>query len=157
MDKQLIKDLQILKRVKPDIEFVESTRAFIFATEPRKVISWANLLKSQRIWAYSFAVLILIVASFGLILNEGKDVHSASLDQNLLKEEFENFSINIHLQEISYRQDINQTIASALTEISDSRVNHLNRSILESEQNLINEAGMERGSDIDELLNKVIN
>jgi len=85
----------------------------------------------------------------------GKQVSSASLDSQKLNQEFNNLSINIQLDEISYRQDVNQTIASALSEISGTNAKHLNSSILEKEISGL-KINQNQNGEIDEMLESVM-
>jgi hypothetical protein len=66
--------------------------------------------------------------------------------------------LNLQIEEITYSQDIHDTIASALNEISNSKTNHMNSSIIESENDYINQLeNVENEEEINNLLNRVIN
>ena len=66
--------------------------------------------------------------------------------------------MNFDLEEVTYSQDVHETIASALNEISNSKTNHMNPSIIEAEKNYIENLN-NNGNDeeINKLLNRVIN
>ncbi len=150
MDKNVISHLQKLKVVTPDSDFEAGTRRLVLAIHPTpyRIPIW--------IWGVSFAAVLLAVISSGLLISS-PPVISSSLDSELLRQEFNELGVNIHIKELTYQQDINQTITSALTEISNIQVSHLNPSILKSEEEQIRELEEEDGtSEIDVLLNQII-
>ncbi len=144
---KLLQQLHNLKTIEPSPAFREKSRGLILKIPPKtnyiewRTLSWAGIT--------AMVLLILVIGS-----NLSKPVIS-SLDENRLNKELNNLNINIQLQEISYQQKINQTIASALNEISDNDVRHLNKSLLETEQNNIN-ANDSFNPEIDKLLNQII-
>lgn len=80
----------------------------------------------------------------------------SSLDGEKLNQELDSLTISIELDEIEYSQAaINNTIASALSEISNDNIRHLNRELLEEEQGQI-DFDYSNGDEIDELLDTVI-
>ena len=65
-------------------------------------------------------------------------------------------NINVELQEISYRQDVNKTISSAISEIGSTNANHLNKDVLNAESEKFNLDALESNPQIDRLLEQVI-
>lgn len=153
MKNKIVEDLKILKRVEPDKNFIESTRHLILATKPQSSFyplpSWVAFPISV------IAVIILVGTVIGFLTPFQKPTVS-SFDIQELRQEFNNLDATIQIKEITYRQDINATIADALNEISSSRASHLNFSVIELENNYINQLEKPQESQIDELLNKVI-
>lgn len=151
MNQKLIQQLNKLKSIEPDPTFAKNCRHLILAFKPAKTkpvfFNWPAL-----IWAGSFALILLVFATNYL---SPQKQNLSSLDSNKLNQEFDNLNINIQLNEITYQQEINQGIASALTEIGETNIKHLNRSLLEEEQDKINFPDSD-DSKINEMLNRVI-
>lgn len=144
---QIIKQLNNLKAISPSPTFKEKSRGLILKIPPKtNYIEWRTLSLAG---ITAVILLILVVGS-----NLSQPIIS-SLDEDRLNKELGNLNINIQLREISYQQKINQTIASALNEISDNDVRHLNQSLLETEQNDIN-LDDSANPEIDNLLNQII-
>lgn len=146
----LIKQLNKLKTITPDQGVAARGRALIFVAETPRRISPLFL------WASAFA-LTLLIFSISLIRNfeNSKANIAASLNPDQISQEFNNLSINIELKDITYRQDVNQTIASALTEIGTNQAQHLNPDVIQSEAQGLN---LDSGTNpqIDELLKTII-
>jgi hypothetical protein len=95
------------------------------------------------------AVLFIAVILPGL----PKTVPIASAEA--LSNEFNNLSVNIELRQITYNQNVNQTISSALTEITNNKLNHLNPAVLQSESSSVDPtAAPASNPQIDALLNQ---
>ena len=155
MDKNFFKDLQILRNIEPDKDFVENTKRIVLAVSPGKTLTPKSFF--GLVFAGGLAMILLAIVGLGSIFfTNSEPALSNSFDSDILRGELDNLAIDLQLDEIAYQQDINNTIASALAEISDSRINHLNLSILESEKGLIEENGEEKDSRIEDLLNKVL-
>lgn len=155
MDKNFFKNLQTLRNIEPDKDFVENTKRIVLAVSPGKTLTPKSFF--GLVFAGGLAMIFLAIVSLGSIFFAGSEpALSNSFDSDILRGELDNLAIDLQLDEIAYQQDINNTIASALAEISDSRINHLNLSILESEKGLIEENGEEEDSRIEDLLNKVL-
>ena len=155
MDKNFFKDLQILRNIEPDKNFVENTKRIVLAVSPGKTLTPKSFF--GLVFAGGLAMIFLAIVGLGSIFFAGSEpALSNSFDSDILRGELDNLAIDLQLDEIAYQQDINNTIASALAEISDYRINHLNLSILESEKGLIEENGEEKDSRIKDLLNKVL-
>jgi len=154
MNQDLIKKLNNFKQIEPDAAFLEKCRGRILALsskpEKRFVLSWPVFALSG-----TFVAIVLIgVLSLAFIFPEQR-VSSASFDSQKLNQEFDNLSINIQLKEVKYHQDVNQTIASALSEISGTKTKHLNSSILEKEKNDL-EINQNQNGEIDEMLKSIV-
>lgn len=151
MNTDLIQQLKKLRAIEPDTMFVAHSRSAVLnykKPSPRFVFTTPHFIGT----AFAFAVFMLLIISF---IQRSSPVLSSSLNPKNLSEEFENLSINIQLTEIKYNQTMNQTIASALTEISDTRTRHLNSSLLESEKDAL-ESPNDYNNDIDVLLDRVL-
>ncbi len=152
--KEIIQKINKLKQILPSPELATRGRVMIFANDlphnnnNRRVAPWL-------IWASGFALAILVAAVSITNLNNSNQALAASLNPEKLTQEFNDLTINIELQNISYHQDVNQSIASALNEIGSNQAKHLNPDILQSEEQNLN---LNSGTNpkIDQLLNKII-
>ncbi len=151
-NKEIIKDLKLLKEIKPDESFINRTRNIVLVTTPhsRLVPAW--------IAGLALAAVVLALIGSGILFSTHHPSISSSLNEDFLVKEFSELDINIQIDEITYSQDVHKTIASALNEISDSRTSHMNPSILEAEKEYINqlEDTGSKEKEINNLLNKVI-
>ena len=148
----LVKYLSSLKRIEPDAGFVASSKRLVLATElPRRSFSFVF----RPTFVGSFAVFFVAFVGIYLVgLNSGASTY-ASLSPDKLKKEIDSTSIDIQLKEITYRQSVTETVASALQEISSDKANHLNKNILKNEAS--DAAAQEKqDGEIDELLNRAI-
>ena len=152
MNQELIQQLNKLKAIEPDPAFAKSCRHLILTLKPMQTkpvfFNWPAL-----VWAGGLALIMLVFAANYLLLPQKGNL--SSLDSNKLNQEFDNLDINIQLNEITYQQKINQDIASALTEIGETNIKHLNRSLLEEEQNNIDFQDPSN-PEINEMLNRII-
>jgi len=157
MQSEIIKQLKNLKAIKPEPDFTASAKQFILtAQKPRRFI-----FDYLQTWVLATTAIVLLIV---LTISVADFYKTLSLSKNFINPEeinyeFENLNINIQLQEISYRQSINETIAAALDEISDKKPTYLKTNILEKELNSLkinNGNNQEQNQKIDELLNKII-
>lgn len=144
-NKDLIKQLNSLKNIEPDRGFVFSARKIILVEKSvsERMPSW--------VWGFGFALLIFAIMGSGFLFPSEPQI--SLLDSEILKEELRGISLS--LEEIEYRQEIDTTIVSALSEISTSQAKHLNLRILELEQELIKGLNGEN-SEIEEMLDSII-
>ncbi|MBI5733163.1 hypothetical protein HY967_04430 [Candidatus Jorgensenbacteria bacterium] len=153
MDNNLIQNLKKLKNINPNHDFVRTSRISILEIKQKPALN-LNIWQSPFIWLVPAMFAVLLIVVFNLTENKGDLSSLSALNSNHILQEY-NLGINIQLKEISYDQKVNQTIASALSEISDTKIQHLNRDILTSE-----EEGFDltepTDQNIDALLNKVI-
>lgn len=147
---KIIEQLKTLKSVKPDETFKDSTKRMVLAAEP-KTSSMPKIIPEWG-WAVGFA-LILLVAGSALVITPTTSVQS--FDTTELQSELSN--LNIEVNEITYTEKTNQTITSALNEISNTQTNHLNKSLLEREKNSLDSIQDSNDSDdINKILNNII-
>jgi len=150
--KNLAKQLKTLSVIEPDVEFVAATRRGILVVPGKRRSMWGV----APLWATAFAMLNVSIIT-ATSLTRPSPALSAVENPELLSQEFNNLTINVELEAITYRQTVDQTIASALNEISSNTMRHLNKELLQSEEerfDVLIEAG--NNSEIDTLLNKVI-
>ncbi|MGC9603015.1 MAG: hypothetical protein ABSF47_00920 [Minisyncoccia bacterium] len=99
---------------------------------------------------------LLAIVAAGTFLFSGNNAPTAFASPEVLNQEFANMKINIELNDIDYSQNVSQTITSAISEISNNKGNHLNQGILQSENNDMSLDVTNSSSEIDQLLDKVI-
>lgn len=152
MNQNLIQQLNKLKSMEPDPVFAKNCRNLILNSRPIKtrpvLFNWPAL-----VWVGGFALIFLAFLTNYFLFPHKQNL--SSLDSSKLNQEFDNLDINIQLNEIKYQQKISQDIASALVEIGETNIKHLNRSLLENEQDKINFPDSDN-SEINEMLNRVI-
>jgi hypothetical protein len=105
--------------------------------------------------AGAFAGLVAILTA-SIFLFSGRSATEALASPEVLASEFANLNVNIELQEISYRQDVNRTITSAISEISSDSARHLNEDVLNSENEKLNLDESGTDPQIDRLLDELI-
>lgn len=153
--------LKRLKTIEPDRDF--AIRAKYAVLSPRGTQHSSFALPQlpfvrNSLWAWAGAglsaalLLVVIILPFAF----PKPTLSASLSPEDLINEYGGLPINIQLKEIKYDQTVNQTISSAITEVSDTKTKHLNSAIINSEANnaSLNDTN---AKNVDALLNQVIN
>ncbi len=162
MNLDIIQKLNKLKNLEPDKKFTAYCRNQILETITPKTkmggLNWAWPIQIHWpafAWAGAITTLILVVFASYSVNRSNNILNATSFDSSKLNKEFNDLTINIQLDEISYQQIVNQTIASALTEISENKIKHLNTSVLEKEQkNMLLDNPNE--DQIDELLKKIM-
>lgn len=129
--------LKKLSTITPDREFVLRARqAVLRAHTPMAHPSYQFALPRFNVWSLSGAglsvalLLVIVIMPFAF----PQPSLSASLNAETIIKEFSNLPINIQLKEITYEQKVSQTITSAISEVSDTKIQHLNTSILQTEQ-----------------------
>lgn len=148
MNHDITKQLKALKRITPHTAFALRSRAELLAIATPRAHPWRSL---QWAGGFAFAVLFLFIATLSF---PAEPTLSASLNENVLTEEFEGLAINIELQELTYRAATERAIVSAIMEIEGTEGSHLNTAILSSEfSSLESEAS---SSQIDALLEEVL-
>lgn len=153
-NRQIIKQLNNLKNIEPEADFVRMTRGLILAAPVRhfriRIWSW------PLAWAGAVAVLLLVLTLTFANPFIAKPKLSVFFNQQDLSQEFNNLTVKLQLQEIVYRQNLNSSIGLALNEISDKQPGHLNTTLLQKEQNMLEINGSDQQKEINELLNRVI-
>ena len=152
LHKELITQLKKFRTIEPDLVYTKTSRSVIVTTQK------PAFALPQFFWKHAATSAFVIIIAFVLslyALTLSRPSISASLDPKSLENEFQNMTINIQLEEISYQQEANQAIASALDEIQNTSVRHLNNSLIRSEEENIK---LDEATNpyIDELLNSVI-
>lgn len=151
MNDQIIRQLKRLSAIMPDRNFAAVSRRTILALKINEpVFAWPNLR------FVSALVSFVAVVAVSVVLFSGNNASTALASPEVLNQEFNNLNINIELKEVDYRQNTNQTIASALSEISDNKVRHLNQDVLRSESGNLDLNSDGTNPQIDQLLDKVI-
>lgn len=150
MNDQIIRQLKRLKAIEPNPGFTASSRRMILALEKEPAFVWSNF----RL-AGALAGLVAVVAA-SVFLFSGQSATTAFASPEMLNQEFNNMNVNIELREISYRQNVSQTISSAISEISTNKLSHLNQDVLNSESNGFDLETSNTDPEIDQLLNKLI-
>lgn len=151
----LVRQLNRFRYIEPDANFAKKSRALIVGVNPIQAISLSPSLSRVQIYAalVSFAVIVLVAFVSGLSLFSSP---IQSLNTDALQEEFKELSINIQLQEVRFQEALNQTIVSALYEVSDTTTRHLNSDILEKEMKGFESSDVQEPNAIDDLLNTII-
>jgi len=131
INNKIITQLKRLRSVEPDPAFVRSSRSIILSTNPGTT--------RPQFWLWFSAVTVTFIFLAVVVISRyaffsTTPTLSSSLNSGSLEQEFSNLTINIQLEEIEYQQRVNQVIASALSEIENTSVRHLNNSLLESEE-----------------------
>lgn len=150
MHEEIIKQLKTLKNISPDSGFVSHTRnLFVPIPTPQRVVSAFT-------WQYvgAFAVVVIFVFSIPFLFFVPEPT-LASLDAVSITNEVRELPINIQLQEIKYSEDIQNTITNAISEASNTDVNHLNYMLLKDEEASIQKT-KEINTSVDDLINKAI-
>lgn len=151
-NQQIIRQLNNLKTIEPEPGFIQRTRGLIFAAPAIRPRSWVWP------WAWAGALAILLLVFTLTMANPFTPRPKLSLffNQQDLKQEFNDLTVNIQLQEINYRQNLDSAIGLALNEISDRQPDHLNTALLQKEQDALEANGVNKQKEINELLNQVI-
>ncbi len=153
MNDQIIRQLRKLRSIEPDSGFMSVSRRTILAFRKQEpIFAWPSFsFKLAGAFAGLVAVLITSIALFS-----GNSASTALASPEVLNKEFSSLNINVELQEIDYRQNVNQTITSAISEISSNKASHLNQDVLNSESNNLDLNASGTDPQIDQLLNSVI-
>ncbi len=152
MNQDILEQLKNLRKIAPDADFFARTKRLVLATPvPRPV--WREVFVSSR-FVFAAAALAIVVLFVVVLPGAPKTVPIASAEA--LSNEFSNLSINIELQQIAYNQSANQTIASALSEISNNTPDHLNPAVLQAEASSVDPHVPASNPEIDKLLNQAL-
>ncbi|MGC9610892.1 MAG: hypothetical protein ABSE68_01595 [Minisyncoccia bacterium] len=151
MEDKIFRQLKQLKAIEPNPLFVAGSRRTILALRKEEpVFAWLNL---RMAGAMAGAVAMVAAAVF---MFSGPSATTALASPEALNREFTGLNINVELKAIDYHQNVDQTVSLALSEISDNRVKHLNKNVLETESDNLNLNSSTSTSQVDDLLNKVI-
>lgn len=153
-----IKDqLKQFRMIRPDAAYVSRTRAAILAERPTvPVKTYFSFSRVATAGAFVFAAaLLFLFASLDAPTLTAKPSLSSLEDTQALQQEFDAMNITIQLNDISFQTDADKTITAAITEITDTKTQHMNPDTLRSESNpTVPDTG--KNPQIDQLLNKII-
>lgn len=158
----LQRQLKLLRAIEPDRDFALRAKMEILRTAPNETrgISLPSFIRTLRTPAFAWSgfalTAVLIVVVVGTPILFPKPTMSASLSADTLLEEYNSLPINIQLKEISYDQTVNQTVSSAISEVSDTKTKHLNSELINSEANKVAPVDATT-SNVDSLLDQAIN
>ncbi|MFH0712443.1 MAG: hypothetical protein V2A55_01090 [Candidatus Jorgensenbacteria bacterium] len=145
------KSLEGLKVIEPDPGFKRTSRALILNYKSEKNVFFGMpFLKVVG----AFAVLIIVVTAVVFEFSP-TPVLSSSFNSSSLQKEFDGLSINTQIEETKSQERANETIVSALQEIENTNVKHLNDSLLRGEAEGIH-LDESTNPEIDALLETVI-
>ena len=152
MHEEIIKQLKTLKNVTPDTGFISRTRKnFILPIQSSKQAF------SLFSWQYASVFAAILIVIFALPFFFIPEPTLASLDSETISKEVHALPINIQLKEVRYDESVQNTISDAISEASNTDINHLNKSLLEKEKNLsLQTKNNEIEKNVDDLLNEVI-
>lgn len=133
MKKQdLIKQFESIRSLEPDPGFVSNSKNIICAVKPER--GFGIFRAFQPAFLGSFAVMVAVVMGAYFVGSRGESTLGyTSLNGERISNELDGANIDIELQELAYKQSINSAVASALQEIGNDRVSHLNGPLLKSE------------------------
>lgn len=151
--------LKGLKAITPDREFAARAKLQILGKQRSSMLALPRVVSMPHISPWGWLGAGLTTALLAVItiipLAFPRPTLSASLNVENLANEYGNLPINIQLKEISYEQRMNQTITSALSEVSGTKVKHLNMDILKTEQqSTLLESST---TDVDAMLQQIMN
>lgn len=156
MNESSIKKLKLLESIRPDAAFVSRTRRIVLErTQPIRVpffrVHWVH----RGIFSFAGAAVAILI---GFLIFEpfGSSVTATSLENTQLSNEWSSLSINIQLKEVSYNNNAERIIASAINEIQDTNTRHLNASLIQEEREMLGTQEVKNNA-IDDMLNQVLN
>lgn len=162
MEDKLILQLRKLKAIGPDTTWSTNARRVVLAS--RAAPTSLPVLERPRIFSRTFWFVAPALAAFALILvfvpplfsDSGSVAMSQSaLNPENIQEELNGLSINIQIKEIRYQETAQKTVASAISEITDTEMPHLSPSLLENELPPL-ELKSPRNESIDSLLDNLL-
>lgn len=150
----ITKQLTQLRRIEPDAAFAHQLRTALMHAPETAVQQkpFRSFLWTFRYAAALGVAAVLIVVAPAML--SSKPNMSAALDADSVTKEFSDLAITIELKSVAYDQVVNQTIASAVDEITNTRTRHLNDSVLKIESDRIPQVGDE--NTVDAMLDRVI-
>lgn len=162
MEDKLILQLKKLRAVGPDTAWSANARRVVLAS--RASSTALPVLERPRIFSRTFWLVAPALAAFALVLvfvpaffgDSGSVAMSQSaLNPENIQEELNGLSINIQIKEIRYQETAQKTVASAISEITDTEMPHLSPSLLENELPPL-ELTSPRNESIDSLLDNLL-
>ncbi len=158
MNQNFQKQLKRLRVIEPDAAFLAKSRATILSLEKQRGFSMGMRMYITA-WAASFALIVLLMGGFLFVpaLMTGKKVGVPIASAETLNNELNAMSINIALNEVTYNNQVNQTIDNAISAITSNKAPHLNAEVLESEGLKLSAGASSTSADsqINSLLNQI--
>ncbi len=166
-EQEIIKKIKILKQIKPEGQFKIKGRNLLL-TQIEVNSKSNNSLKRFFIYfsqnpvsVFAFTI-VFLTFTFGInqLIKMNSQYKISSIQTKELINEINKINVNKQLEEITYHQNINSFIASALDEIDDTNnLKYLKNQILEKEIESINIKinDFQKGEEIEQLLEKKIN
>ncbi len=156
MNRDFPKQLKRLSLIEPDAAFLAKSRATILSLERGGRVGVRTYFTA---WAASFALIALIVVgyAFSPLFVPGKSNSLPIASAETLNNELQGMSINIALNEVSYNNQVNQTIDNTITAITSNKAPHLNAEVLQSEGSKLTTGVSVTSTDqqINDLLNQI--
>jgi hypothetical protein len=153
-NEEIKKGLRELRAIRPDAAFKKGLRAVVLNHQPEKTASFRLPLPFLKIGGV-LAVIALVITALTIELSPTPAL-SSSFNAGSLEKEFDSLTINVQIEDARYSERANQTIASALNEIENTNVKHLNNSLITKEEADILEIESATNPEIDTLLDTVI-
>lgn len=151
MEDKLIRQLKQLRAVEPNPLFAASSKRTILALKKDEpVFAWLNL-RLAGVMAGAVAMVAAAVFMFS-----GPSAATVLASPETLNQEFTGLNVNVELKAIDYHQNVDQTVMTALSEITDNRVKHLNQNVLQTESDNLDLNSPTSTSQVNALLDKVI-
>lgn len=157
MDKKLIEQLNKLREIQPEENFLLNSKREILAvnfdSEKKSVFVFKPLGVTLR---NGVAILFVFVLVFVSVLHFLKPQELPIASAETLKSELESMPVNIVLQSINYSAQIDNTIDKTIMAITTNKAVHIDKVVLEQELSTINDATLQENNNIDELLEKIV-
>jgi len=154
------KHLNKLSEIKPDEEFKARSRALVLAaampkmTSPRR-FTLSEIMTRSRVFGIAAVAALLLVIGGAFGLNGMRDGAVLALDESNISDELATLSIDLRLDQVSYNQRIQETVAMAVTEITTRQVQNV-EPVVSAESEAILPGVFDRNEKIDDLLREVI-
>jgi hypothetical protein len=146
--------LKMLASIAPDRGFEARTRFAIVSTPARRSVFSLPSFQPTWIRGLGLGVAGLLIAAVPLLASYRSPSLSSLKDADKLSKEAAELPISIELEEVNYRNNTNEVITAAITEIRDTNVSHLKEGPIQSEIDDIQKAGT-ANDEIDRLLENV--
>jgi hypothetical protein len=147
-----IEQLKKCREITPDPAYLARSRRVLLAATPASTRVWFSL-PALRL-AGVFAVLAAVLATSPFLFPT-KPVLSSSLNADSIREEIKN-TIAIQVQEITYEQETDAAITRAIDEIKNTETKHLNADVIVNEVDEFSLEDDATTSEIDALLEQVM-
>lgn len=162
MEDNLILQLKKLRAVEPNTAWSANARRVVLAS--RMTTTAMPTFARTRIFSRTFWIIAPTFAAIAILLviaptfmnnSDSTALSQSALNPTNIEEELAGLSINIQINEIRYQETAQKTVASAISEITDTEMPHLSPSLLENELPPL-ELTSPRDESIDSLLNNLL-